>query len=131
MKMLNRNFFRKQSFTSEQLDAFARSAKDDLAIAAESEYVQVKFRFCYDAMIKLGILLAARAGYKVRSIPGHHIRLLAALAEISGVADVEVLADTMRQKRNMDLYEGGVFVSEAEASEYLKFVQDLFESCGV
>jgi hypothetical protein len=131
MKTLDKNFFRKQKFTAQQLQSFERSAKEDLAIAAESEYTQVRFRFSYDALLKLGILLTAREGYKARSVPGHHIKLLEALAAFSGTPDVEVVADTMRQKRNMDLYEGGAYVSDSEASEYLKFVRDLFKRLGL
>jgi hypothetical protein len=131
MTILDRNFFRRQTYTAQQLHSFERSAREDLAIAAQSEYTQVKFRFCYDALLKLGILLAARAGYKVRSVPGHHIKLLEALADLAETPDVEVMADAMRQKRNMNLYEGGAYVSDSEAAEYLRFVLDLFKRLGL
>ena len=90
-----------------------------LAIAAESEYTQVRFRFSYDALLKLGILLVARAGCKVRSVPGHHTKLLAALADLSGTPDVEPVAETMRQKRNLDLYEGGAYVTDSRGGAIL------------
>ena len=128
MKTLDKNFFRKQKFTGEQLLAFERGAKEDLQIASDSDYIQVKFRFCYDALLKLGILLVAKAGYKVRSITGHHIKLLEALSILSETPDVEIIAEAMRQKRNMDLYEGGAFVSESEVTEYLDFVKSLFRN---
>ena len=128
MKTLDRNFFRKQKFTDEQLLAFERGAKEDLEIASDSDYIQVKFRFCYDALLKLGIFVVAKAGYKIRSIPGHHIKLLEALSLLSETPDVEIVAETMRQKRNMDLYEGGAYVSESEVAEYLDFVKDLFRN---
>ena len=131
MKTFDRNFFRKRTFSEEQLDAFKRSAREDLAIASESAYTQVKFRFSYDALLKLGIFLVARSGYKLRSVPGHHVKLLAALSDLSGTPDVEPVAETMRQKRNLDLYEGGVGVTDSEASEYLKFIMDLFKSLGL
>ena len=128
MKKLDSQFFKKQTFTKEQLEAFERSAKEDLSIAGESEYTQVRFRFSYDALLKLGILMVAKQGYKVRSIPGHHIKILEALSLLSETPDVEVVADTMRQKRNLDLYEGGALISESEALEYLRFVRELFRS---
>ena len=84
MKTLDKNFFRRQQYTTQQLEAFACSAREDLLIAAESDYTQVKFRFSYDALIKLGILLVARVGYKVRSIPSHHVKLLAAITDLNG-----------------------------------------------
>ena len=88
----------------------------------------MRFRFSYDALLKLGILMVAKQGYKVRSIPGHHIKILEALSLLSETPDVEVVADTMRQKRNLDLYEGGALISESEALEYLRFVRELFRS---
>lgn len=125
-----REFFKKQSFTPEQLERFFQAAEEDLKIAAETTYNQVRFRFSYDAMLKLGIALVARQGYKVRSVAGHHAKLLQALGELLNDPDIENVADIMRQKRNMDLYEGGTLISEKECQEYLEYVMEMFQKAG-
>lgn len=62
-------YFREFSFTPEQLGDYFASARHDLAIAEASDVPEVIFKFSYDALIKLGITLIARQGYKIRSEP--------------------------------------------------------------
>lgn len=56
--------FQKLTFQEKQIDQFLLSAQHDFKIAEESDVV---FKFSYDALIKLGIMLIAKKGYKVRS----------------------------------------------------------------
>ena len=123
----SKDFFRTQGFTSEQLSRFFHAADEDLMIASDTNYNQVRFRFSYDAMLKLGIALIATRGYRVRSVPGHHVKILEALGALLNDSDVESIADLMRQKRNQDLYEGGALISEKESEEYREYVRQLFE----
>lgn len=65
----------------------------------------------------------AQNGYKVRSQPGHHVKILEKLAELTGEEDIMTLGNKMRQDRNKDFYEGGAIVTDKETEEYLTFVQ--------
>jgi hypothetical protein len=63
-------YFQKLAFESKQIIQFGVSARHDLDIADHSDVPDVVFRFSYDALIKVGITLIARKGYKVRSSAG-------------------------------------------------------------
>ena len=41
----------------------------------------VVFRFSYDVLLKLAVYVAACSGLRVRSVTGHHIKLLEKLSE--------------------------------------------------
>ena len=69
-------FFQKFKFEKEQLEDYFESAKNSLEIAEKVDISEVVFKFAYDALIKLGITLIAREGYKIRSNMGHHIKYL-------------------------------------------------------
>jgi hypothetical protein len=69
-------YFQKLAFKEEQIEQFLKSALHDLKIAQDSDIPDVVFKFSYDALIKLGIVLIAKKGYKVRSTTGHHVKIL-------------------------------------------------------
>ena len=119
--------FQKLAFEEEQIDQFLKSALHDLKIAGESDISDVIFKFSYDALIKLGIALIARKGYKVRSTAGHHVKILEKLSQLLKDEDILVLGNKMRQERNVNLYDGGFFVGEKDSLEYLKFVKSVFK----
>ena len=118
--------FQKLAFTDEQIDQFSKSALHDLKIAEESDISDVVFKFSYDALIKLGITLIAKKGYKVRSTAGHHIKILEKLSELLKDEDILVLGNKMRQERNTNFYDGGFFVGDKDSREYLDFVKNVF-----
>lgn len=120
-------YFQKLVFKEKQIDQFLMSALHDLKIAEESDMPDVVFKFSYDALIKLGIMLIARKGYKVRSTAGHHVKILEKLSQLLKNEDILVLGNKMRQERNVNLYEGGFFVGEKDSLEYLKFVKSVFK----
>lgn len=98
----------------------------DLKIAKENPVIEVQFTYSYSALLKMGIaLLAKQAGIKVRSVPGHHIKLLEKFSELLGDARIVVIGDAMRAKRNADLYGGGICITEKEAKDFLEFVSDV------
>jgi hypothetical protein len=115
--------FQKLKFTADKIAQFIASAERNVAIATESGVPEVVFKFAYDALIKVGIVLIASQGYKVRSRVGHHVRIIEKMAEILNEPDVVVLGNKMRQDRNIDLYEGGGYVSEKDSQASLAFVK--------
>jgi len=84
------NYFQKLSFTHQQLKQYFQIAVDDLAIANNHKEVAVIFRFSYDAFIKLGIALIGKRGFKVRSVVGHHVKIIEKLSQLLGNKDIEV-----------------------------------------
>lgn len=120
-------YFQKFKFDPLQLKRFLGSAKRDLHIAKESKVPEVVFKFSYEALIKLGIFCVAREGYRTRSAPGHHVKILEKMASILNDEDVAILGNRMRQTRNLDLYEAGAEISEKDSREYMSFVSTTAE----
>jgi len=123
---LSDKFFTDFSFTPEQVQKNLQNAKRDLGIAREDTILDVKFTYAYTALIKSGIALLSHYKLKVRSIPGHHIKLIEKLTEILGDQAISDLGNAMRQKRNVDLYAGGTDITAKECAEYLDFVEGVF-----
>ena len=123
--------FQKLTFKEEQIEQFLKSALHDLKISKDSDISDVIFKFSYDALIKLGIALIAKKGYKVRSAAGHHVKILEKLSQLLEDEDILVLGNKMRQERNVNLYDGGFFVGEKDSFEYLKFVKDAFKKAEI
>ena len=90
------------------------------------DFTEVRFTFAYDALIKIGIALIAKAGYKVRSQPGHHVKIIEKLAEILADEDIALVGNKMRQSRNADLYDGGILVTQKDSREYTEFVEKIY-----
>ena len=123
--------FQKLVFGEEQIEQFLKSALHDLKIAESTDISDVIFKFSYDALIKLGIMLIAKKGYKIRSTAGHHIKILEKLSQLLEDEDIPVLGNKMRQERNANLYDGGFFVGEKDSLEYLEFVKITFKKAGI
>jgi hypothetical protein len=49
------------------------------------------------------------------------------LGELADIEDVFDIANEMRQKRNLDLYQGGALITDKDAESYLDFVNSVFE----
>lgn len=120
-------FFQKLAFSSEEIRKRFVSARRDLEIAAKDPFLEVRFTYGYQALIKIGIGLLAREGLKVRSIPGHHVKILERMSEILEDPDVLAFGNGMRMKRNQDLYGGGELITEKEATDYVAFVRKVFK----
>ncbi len=121
------NYFQKINFDKEYPSQVFNSALRNLEIARKSNIPEVIFKFSYDALIKLGITLIAKQGFRVKSVTGHHVKILSALSELLGNHDIEVMGNHMRQKRNLDLYEADIEVTEKECKEYLCFIETIQE----
>ena len=124
------NFFQKFKFSKEQTQNFFTGAKESLYIAENDEFLNVKFNYSYNALLKASIALLSLHNLKVRGIPGHHIKLIEKASEIMKDNDIEIMADLMRQKRNMDLYDGGIDVTDKECREYFCFVKNVLDRIG-
>ena len=118
-------YFQKFTFSPRQLNAYADSARHQLKIAESSQMPEVMFEFSYNALIKFGICLLAEKGYKIRSVAGHHIRILEKMSKILNNEDVLIFGNRMRQERNFNLYDEGRLVSHKEAKEFFDFVSEL------
>lgn len=113
-------------FTPGQLAQYWRSAANDLQIAQHSNVPEVMFKFSYDAFIKLGITMIARQGYKVRSVVGHHVKIIEKFSQLLRNEDIAVFGNKMRRMRNIDFYDGGALITELDGREFLAFVKGIF-----
>lgn len=123
-------FFQKKKFEDKTIYKYFRNAVKDLNIAVRSKEPEVIFNFSYSALVKIGIVLIAACGYRVRSRVGHHIKILEKLSQILNNNNIEIVGDRMRKKRNLDLYEGGIIISQKEAKDYLNFVKGIIKKAG-
>lgn len=116
-------YFRKFRFAAADIKRLVSAAERDLNIAERFKAPEVVFKFSYDALIKLGIAVVAHEGYRVRSAVGHHTKIIEKLSVILADADIETIGNVMRQKRNLDLYDGDGDITEKESSDYLDFAK--------
>ena len=131
MTEFEREFFRKVKFAEEEIRKFLESAHHDLEIAQKDPFPEVRFTYSFQALIKAGIALIAKVGeVKVRSIPGHHAKILEKMSEILKDSDISKIGQAMRTRRNTDLYGGGTPISENEAKDYFKFTEGVIRKVG-
>jgi uncharacterized ubiquitin-like protein YukD len=123
-----REYFQKFKFTEAQVNRHFQNALRDLEIAQRDSFAEVRFSYSYQALIKAGIALLAKvAQVRVRSVPGHHIKILTKMSELLDDEDILTIGNAMRMKRNLDFYSGGEVITEKEAADYLKFVEKILE----
>jgi hypothetical protein len=127
MTAAEREFFQPFKFAAEEIRLRFRNAHRDLEIAEKDPFPEVRFTYAFQALIKTGMALCAQEGRKVRSLPGHHVKILERMSEILADPDILVFGNSMRMKRNQDLYGAGELISEKEAGEYLVFVRKVLK----
>ncbi len=118
--------FEEFKFSEKQIKKYFEAAFTDLGNAKEINIPSVRFRVCYDILLKLAITVCAKNGMRVRARKGHHIELILKLSDLLGYEDIERIGDEMRIKRNTDLYSGGIVITEKEAEKYLGWVEEVF-----
>jgi len=123
MKDFDREYSVDFKFTPEQIRKNLNNALKDLEIARKDKILDVKFNYAYTALIKAGITLFSFYGIKVRSVSGHHRKIIEKLSELLKDESIEDIGNVMRAKRNLDLYAGGIEVTEKECKEYIQFVE--------
>ena len=127
MTAAEREFFQPFKFAAEEIRQRFRNAHRDLEIAEKDPFPEVRFTYAFQALIKTGMALCAQEGRKVRSLPGHHVKILERMSEILADPDILIFGNSMRMKRNQDLYGAGELISEKESGEYLVFVQKVLK----
>ena len=120
-------YFVKFHFTKDQIKKNFKNALKDLTIAKKVKILEVKFNYAYTSLIKAGLTLLSLYGVKTRSVPGHHVKIIEKLAEILKDDSISDIGNLMRSKRNLDLYSGGIEVTEKECKEYIEFVGKVLE----
>ena len=118
-------FFVKFNFTREQVQLNLKNAFRDLTIAQQDKISEVKFSYAYTAIIKAGIAVLSHRQIKAKSVPGHHIKIIEKLAEFLGDESIADMANVMRSKRNLDLYAGGIEITDKECRDYLSFAENV------
>ena len=120
-------YFTRFDFTEKQIINNWENALRDLRIAKKDAIREVKFNYAYSAFIKAGMALLSFHKIKVKSVPGHHIKIIEKMSQILSDNSINDIGNAMRTKRNLDFYAGGVEVSEKECTEYLEFVNDTLD----
>ncbi len=111
-------------FSKQQVVKYLQAAKRDLILASFRE-VEIRFQFTYNCLLKLAQAMCAFNNLKVKSRLGHHAALLDKYAELLDDKKIMAVAKAMKDKRNRDLYDGGVVITVKEAEFYYNFVKDL------
>jgi len=127
MNSFDEKFFKKFTFTKEQITNNISNAKRDYEIAKNDVYLEVRSSYAYNALIKAGIALLSKKGLRVRSVPGHHVKIIESLAEILKDEEIKIIGEQMRGKRNTGFYFGGSEITEKECEEYLDFVGSIIK----
>jgi len=118
-------YFIRFRFSKAQIKKNLNNTLKDLDIAKKVKILDVKFNYAYTALIKSGITLLSYYQWKVKSAPGHHIKIIEKLAQILKDDDIENIGNVMRSKRNLDFYAGGIEITKKECSEYISFIEDV------
>lgn len=121
-------YFNKFNFTKDQIKKNLNNAFKDLNIAKKDQILEVKFNYAYTALIKAGIALLSFYRVKVRSVPGHHVKIIEKIAQILKDDSIADIGNLMRSKRNVDFYAGGIEVTKKECKEYIEFVDKVLEN---
>ncbi len=125
---MDKNFFSKQTFSSEELKKLLQSVEKHLSISKKNNEPEVKFHFTYMTLIKIGIYLIAKKGYRIKSRPGHHKLLIENLSSILKNEDIMLIGDKMRRRRNMDFYSADGMITETEANADFEFVEKIYKN---
>jgi hypothetical protein len=103
MTIFEPNFFQPFAYTPDDLEQYMQNALRDLTIAREDDFSEVTFTYAYQALIKAGIVLIAHTGQvKVRSVPGHHVKILEKMGEVLDDTNIMALGNAVRMKRNTE-----------------------------
>lgn len=115
--------FEKFNFSVEQIKKYFKQAWRERQIASESNIIEIRFVFSYEALLKIAITVCAKNNLKVSSSRGHHFELINKLAFFLKDDNIKQVGNEMRSKRNRGLYSAGDTVSQKEADFYLDFCQ--------
>ena len=117
-------------FSKDQIKKNYQNALKDFSIAKKDTILEVKFNYAYTALIKAGITLLSFYKVKIKSVPGHHIKIIEKMSEILKDDSISDIGNVMRSKRNIDFYSGGMEVTEKECREYILFIERVLTRVG-
>jgi len=120
-------YFKSFNFSKEQTDKNLKNAFKDFDIAGKDSILEVKFNYAYTSLIKAGITLLSFYKLKIKSVPGHHIKIIEKMSDILKNDTIGEIGNAMRSKRNLDFYSGGIEVTEKECHEYIDFVKKVLK----
>ncbi len=120
-------FFVRFKFSREQIEKNLANALRDLEMAKKVNIREVRFQYAYMALIKGGIALLSHQQVRIKSFPGHQVKIIEKMAQILNDETIETLGNWMRQKRNLDFYSGGIEITEKECQEYLDFAEKVLK----
>jgi len=118
-------YFSHFNFDNEQVKRNLENALKDLEIAKIDKILDVKFNYVYSALLKSGIALLSYYKVKIKSVPGHHVKIIEKLAEVLKDNMIADVGNAMRSKRNIGMYSGGIEITEKECQEYIDFVDKI------
>jgi len=124
MKFDNK-YFSQHDFSKAQIEKNLGNAIKDLNIAKKDNILDVKFNYAYSALLKTGLTLLSQQQIKIKSAPGHHIKIIETMAELLKDDSIADVGNAMRSKRNIDMYSGGIEVTKKECEEYIDFVDKI------
>lgn len=122
-----KEYFTFQSFSKKELLNLNNAITKALNIATTNKYPEVIFHFTYMALLKIGIYALAKREYRIKSRPGHHIKILDALSSITHNEEIAIIGNNMRKNRNLDIYSSSAIITKEAAQEYLIFVKKIFK----
>lgn len=128
MTSFEQEYFQKFKFNQSQINRYVESARRDFNIAQKDPFLEVRFTYCYQALIKIGIAVLAKKGSeKVRSVSGHHVKILNKMSEILNDPDIFTIDNAIRMKRNKDVYDGQGIFAKKEVDDYVTFVGQVID----
>ncbi|MBD3271582.1 MAG: hypothetical protein GF384_03475 [Elusimicrobia bacterium] len=122
----DKEYFKQQSFSDVELNNLKAAIIKTLHIASSNSEPEIIFHFAYMALLKIGIYYIAKEGYRIKSKPGHHIKIIDTLSTLMKNDDIAIIGNNMRKNRNLDIYSISVIITHGNAQEYLSFVQNIF-----
>ena len=120
-------YFQPFDFTKDQVRKNLDNAIKDLGIAKKDQILEVKFNYAYSALIKAGLALLSHFNQKTKSVPGHHIKIIGTIASVLNDESINDIGNVMRTKRNLDMYSGGIEITEKECRTYIDFVNNTID----
>ncbi|MBN1521614.1 MAG: hypothetical protein JW928_03695 [Candidatus Aureabacteria bacterium] len=105
MRQFDNQYFQKIKASQKQIFKSLENAERDLSIAREDRFLIVRFNYAYTALLKCGTALLQHHGYRVRSVPGHHVKILEKMSGLLKDENIMTIGNIMRSKRNKDLYD--------------------------
>jgi uncharacterized protein (UPF0332 family) len=124
---IDTRYFERFDCEREQVLRNIDNAARDLAIAKRVDILEVKFHYAYSSFLKSGIALLSRYGIRAKSVPGHQIHIIRQAAELLEDPAIEEMGNLMRNKRNLDLYGGGIEITEKECSAFILFAERVLD----